>query len=96
MKDWRDINIGETYRMRNSIGQELDRTIISVDEKRVIYQRAEVEEGKLSDIATKRFISFYNKCGIPYHPQFSGDWISAFIEPDIEFDEDDGQLELVL
>lgn len=96
MKDWRDIIIGETYRIRNSHGQELDRTIISVDEKKVVYQRAEVEEGKLSDIATKRFVSFYNQCGIEYIPGQYGDWVAAFIEPDIEFDEDDGQLELVL
>lgn len=93
MESWSDIEIGTPYRFRNSHGQELDRTVISVTEKKVVFQRHEVEEGKLSDIATKRFISYYNQAGIPYDPQFSGDWVAAFIDPDWEFDEE-GQLEM--
>lgn len=92
VKDWRDIKVGETYRLRNMSGQELDRTIISVDENRVVYQREEVEGGKLSSINTKRFIMHYNQWGIEYILGQYGDWVAAFIEPDIEFDEDDGQL----
>jgi hypothetical protein len=95
VKDWQDIEVGKTYRIRNSLGIELDRTIVSVTEKKMIYQREEVEQGKLSDINPKRFITFYNQCGIPYDPQFSGDWVAAFIEPDIEFDEEDGQLTII-
>ena len=88
MKDWRDINIGETYRIRNDLGQELDRTVISVDEKRVVFQRAEVEEGILSDIATKRFISYYNKCGIPYVAGQYGDRLAAELDPDFDWEEE--------
>jgi hypothetical protein len=64
MHSWEDIKVGETYRFRNNSGQELDRTIVSVDKKKVVFQRTEVEVGKLSDIGPERFIKYHNTNGI--------------------------------
>jgi hypothetical protein len=65
MNTWEDIKVGETYRFRNNSNQELDRTIVSVDKKKVVFQRTEVEQGKLSDIVPDRFIKYYSSNGIP-------------------------------
>lgn len=94
INDWREIKVGETIRLRNTYGQELDRDIISADAKFVVYQRHEVEQGSTSKISTKGFIRIYNQMAVPYDPQFSGDWVAAFIDPDFDFDDEEGQIAL--
>lgn len=94
LRMWFEIEVGKPFRLRNQYGQELDRTIVSMDEKTVTYQRHEVEPGKLSTIGKNRFLEIYNLMGIPYMEGQYGDIISAFIDPDIEFDEEEGQLTL--
>jgi hypothetical protein len=91
---WFDIEVGKNIRIRNSYGQELDRRIVSIEEKTITYQRHEIEEGKVSVINKKQFMKIYEKMGVPYVEGQYGDRNAAFWEPDIEFDEEEGQLTL--
>lgn len=92
---WFDIEVGKNIRIRNSYGQELDRTIVSIDEKTITYQRHEVEPGKVSVINKKQFMKIYEKMGVPYVEGQYGDEIATFLDPDFEFD-DEGQVALVV
>lgn len=94
MKMWYDIEVGKPIRLKNQYGRYLDRTIVAMDDENVTYQRHEVEQGKVSVISKKRFKEIYNSLGVPYVEGRYGDEISAFIEPDYEFDDEDGQLTL--
>lgn len=90
---WYDIEVGKPIRIRNQYGQELDRTILAIDEKTVTYQRHEVEDGKLSVINKKRFEEIYSSMGIPYVEGQYGDRMQAELDPEFDWNWDEnGQM----
>jgi hypothetical protein len=90
---WFDIEVGKTIRIKNQYGQELDRTIISIENNIVTYRREGHE--KLSTIGLKRFTEIHNSMGIPYVEGRGGDTVAAFLEQDFDWEED-GQLKIDL